>query len=137
MAKLDAEYRDDTLRRSEMRRQQMHRKKTRDAETLKAALTDDEVREKLKLTEEDLDTLRRISRGEGKRYDGQTLQALKLKLDFTMKKPGEEVGVGVRVEFVDLSTYAEKPTVTVTALPSSSEAMTRGDEDAGDDGDQV
>jgi hypothetical protein len=66
---------------------------------VKAALTDERIRERLKLTEEELDILDSIIT-DPKRYSGNQLLALKLKIMATVEPPTQKVSGDIGVQVV-------------------------------------
>ena len=94
---------------------------------LKAALTDGEIRERLRLREEDLNNLDRIAVAPGRNAIAQ-LAAIKLKMQATVEPPKQQVGLEQTVtvvvktmEDVGAVTLESKPVVTHMSLPVAGE----------------
>ena len=115
----------------------MSQRKSRDtaAKVLEKVLSDDEIKERLKLRPQDLEVLDDIIVNP-KRYSGNQLLALKLKIAATVTPPKQEVGVdGISVTINSYRREYELPSVSTTAsLPG---LVSRGDEDAEEEGEQV
>ena len=93
----------------------MDQRKSREvaAKTLEAVLSDEEIKARLKLKPQDLEVLDDIIQNP-KRYSGNQLLALKLKIAATVAPPKQEVGVdGVQV-VVNTFQYTAPETATAT-----------------------
>jgi hypothetical protein len=101
------------------------RQKAEKAALAAEILTDDQVLAKLKLEEEDIEQLKRISRGRGGRHSMAQISALKMRAEHTLAKPKQELGIEGGVEVVVKSlARATAPAELGTAAPTTPEKQT-------------
>lgn len=78
-----------------------------------ATLTEEAVRKFLKLTPAELNVLAMIAGGRPPRSSAQILAAIKLKLEYTLERPGSDQGKNANPVTVIINTLAGQPPPTV------------------------
>ncbi len=113
-------YKADDARKFE-NKMAKRRQRIRDAR-FERALSQDEVKARLALTEEDARILRDVSRGKSsRRYVGTQLMALKMRIAATVEPPKQEIGGDIGVKVVVNTMKRELPGVEQKALGDGDE----------------
>jgi hypothetical protein len=94
-------------------------------EELSEALTEEEVKELLTPSREQLEMLRSLAAGKTERYAGSVLGALKIMLEHTVAKPKQEIGGDGLVQVVvnplpEKETFQAPAGATLTPKPEES-----------------
>ena len=77
-------------------------------------LSEDEVKQQIQLTQEEMAALNQIAAGRPMRNAGEVLRALKLKMEFSVKKPVQEVSTDQKIT-VEVNTLGPEMPLVVAA----------------------